>query len=216
MTSSFVETGHVQLVAVVGTVSWVVLGVLAWVGSGVTAAVVLHRRGHDLRSLLGLALVFGPLFVPLALDYVRHREPAARPIELCRTPTARRGAHVVVVVLGDGHDAADASALLDRLGPIGAVTVVTTIDFQTAERPDDDPVRMAAARRLAAAATFLHEPPPGRVLLPGTLEQGLRRFVDRRHDLVVVTGAIDEWGIERVSDALRLPVVLAPSTTGPR
>lgn len=195
---------------------WILVGVLAWTGCGVAAAVVLHRRGHDLRSLLGLALVLGPLFVPLAMDYVRSREPAARPIVLCRTPRPTRGAHVVVAVLGDGHDAADATAVLDRFGAVGAVTIVSTIDFQAAERPEDDPARVRAARRLAGAATLLHDPPPGRVLLPGTLSEGLRRFIDQRHDLVIVTGVSDDRGVEQVSDALQLPVVLAPSTIRPR
>lgn len=206
-------TWHPEFVAVIGTASWVALGMLVWSGSGVAAAVVLSRRGHDLRSLLGLALAFGPLFVPLAIDYVRWREPAARPVVLDRTPPATRGADVVVVVLGDGHDAADAAPVLGRLGPVGAVTIATPIDFQTAQRPADDPGRVEADRRVAAAATLLPHPPPGRVLLPGTLEEGLRRFVGRQHDLVVVTGAVDDRGVERASDTLGLPVVLAPSTT---
>lgn len=201
-----------EVLAVVTTLSWVGVGVAAWSGCGVVAAVVLHRRGHDLRSLLGLALVLGPLFVPLALEYTRSRESAAHPIVVLPTPTAA-GSHVVVVVLEDPHAAADAIRVLDRFGPVGSVTLVTPIDFQTADRPAHDDGRVEAERRLAAAATLLPDPPAGRVLLPGTLERGLPRFVDRRHDLVVVTGARADVGTERLSDVLGLPVVVTPTTT---
>lgn len=216
MSRSLSASLPIEVVAIAGTASWVVLGIVAWTACGVAAALVLQRRGHDLQSLLGLAVVFGPMFVPLAIHYVRWREPAARPIVLCETPTGVRGTDLVVAILGDGHDAADAAAVLGRFGPLGSITLVTPIDYETADRPDDDPGRVAAARRLAAAATLLHDPPPGRVLLPGLLEDGLRQFVTRDHDLVVVTGAVEDRGVERVSDVLGLPVVLAPSTTRQR
>ena len=189
---------------------WLGVGALAWVAAGVGTAIVLERRGHDLRSLLGLAVVLGPLFVPLGLEFVRRREPTARPIHLDPVPVPTTGLHAVVAVLGAPESVADALPVLASYGKVTAVTLARTIDYETAERRVPDDARRRAEQDLAAAATFLTDPRPARVLVPGTPETALARLVSRDHDLIVITGAIEDVGAERLSDLVGVPVVVAP------
>lgn len=190
--------------------AWLVVGVVAWVASGVAAAVVLSRRGHHLRSLLGLAVVLGPLFLPLALEFVRRREPAARPIHLDPRPRAGTGRHAIVALLGDPESVVDALPVLASFGSITALTLAAPIDYESADRVTPDEVRRDAERRLTAAATFLTEVTPARVLVPGTPETALARLVEEEHDLIVITGATADVGAERLSAEVGVPVVVAP------
>lgn len=189
---------------------WLGLGILAWITSGVAAAVVLGRRGHHLQSLLGLAVVLGPLFVPLAWEFVQRREPAARPIALDPTPRPGAGRHAIVAVLGEAESIVDALPVLDSFGSITALTLAAPIDYESADRSGADEVRRAAERRLTAAAAFLTDVTPTRVLVPGTPEGALGRLVGPQHDLIVITGATEDVGAERLSDVVGIPVVVAP------
>jgi hypothetical protein len=189
---------------------WVTVAILAWALAGVGAAILLGRRGHHLRSLLGLAVVLGPLFLPLAWEFVRNREPAARVIALDPPPVGGGGGHAVVAVLGMPESVVDALPVLESFGPIGAVTLVATIDFESADRAGWDEVKDDAERRLTAAAAFVTDLRPSRVLAPGTLETALGRFVTADHDLIVVTGATSDVGSERLSAGVGIPVVVAP------
>ena len=189
---------------------WVGIGVVAWVGSGVAAAWVLSRRGHDLRSVLGLAVVLGPLFLPLALEFVRRREPAARTLRIDPRPRAGTGRHAIVALLGDPESVVDALPVLASFGSVAALTLAAPIDYESADRTAPDEVRREAERRLTAAATFLTDPPPSRVLVPGTPETALARLVDPDHDLIVITGATEDVGAERLSVLVGIPVVVAP------
>lgn len=193
---------------------WIGLGVLAWIGSGVLAAYLLGRRGHDLRSLLGLAVVFGPLFVPLAWEFAQRREPAARPIRLDPPPAAGTGQHAIVAVLGAPESIVDALPVLASFGTFTALTIAAPIDYESAGRDAPDDARRAAARRLTAAATFLTDVTPSRVLVPGNPETALARLVEPEHDLIVITGATTDVGAERLSAAVGIPVVVAPRQRG--
>lgn len=189
---------------------WLGVGAVAWVAAGVGTALALERRGHHLRSLLGLAVVLGPLFVPLALEFVRRREPAARPIRLDPPPEAGDGRHAVVAVLGDAEAVVDALPVLDSFGSVTALTLAALIDYESADRAVTDDLRREAERRLSAAATFLTDPAPSRVLVPGTPEVALARLVGPDHDLIVLTGVSEDVGAERLSDMVGVPVVVAP------
>lgn len=52
---------------------------LVWVMTGIAAALVLRQRGHHFGSTAALGLVFGPLFIPLAVQYRRARQSEAGP-----------------------------------------------------------------------------------------------------------------------------------------
>lgn len=189
---------------------WLGVGVVAWVGSGVAAALVLSRRGHDLRSVLGLAVVLGPLFLPLALEFVRHREPVARAISLDPRPRDGSGGHAIVALLGEAESVVDALPVLASFGSVTALTLAAPIDYESADRAAPDDVQREAERRLTAAATFLTEPIPARVMVPGTAETALARLVEPEHDLIVLTGATEDVGAERLSAVVGVPVVVAP------
>lgn len=189
---------------------WLGVGVLAWVASGVVVAIVLSRRGHHLRSVLGLAVVLGPLFLPLALEFVRRREPAARPIALDPRPRPGTGQHAIVAVLGEPESVVDALPVLASFGSVTALTLAAPIDYESADRAHPDEVRREAERRLTAAATFLTDVTPSRVLVPGTPETALARLVEPEHDLIVITGATEDVGSERLSAVVGIPVVVAP------
>ena len=189
---------------------WLVVGACAWVATGVVAALVLQRRGHHLRSLLGLAVVLGPLFVPLAWEIAGRREAEARPIALDPAPEAGRGRHAIVAVLGAPESVVDALPVLADFGSVTAITLAAPVDYETAERAADDELQREVEHRLTAAAAFLTDVVPARVLVPGAPWSALARLVGPEHDLVVITGARVDVGAERLSDEVGLPVVVAP------
>lgn len=198
------------VLAITASQSWLLGCAVVWVALGVGAALWLSRRGHHLRSLLGLAVVLGPFFLPLALEFVRRREPAARPISLDPAPRAGAGRHAIVAVLGPPESIVDALPVLESFGGVSAMTLASCIDFESADRADWDEVKAGAERRLSAAATFLTDVVPSRVLVPGTPETALARLVDADHDLIVITGATEDVGAERLSALVGIPVVVAP------
>ena len=199
-----------EVVALAAAPLWIGAGVLVWVASGVVAAYVLGRRGHHLRSLIGLAVVLGPLFVPLAWDFARRREPAAVPINLDPAPRPGTGRHAIVALLGAPESVVDALPVLASYGAFTAITLAAPIDYESADRSASDEGRVAAERRLSAAATFLTDVTPARVLVPGTPETALARLVGPEHDVIVITGATHDVGAERLSAAVGIPVVVAP------
>ena len=198
------------VLAVSAAEAWLAVGALAWVSAGVAAAATLARRGHHLRSLLGLGLVLGPLFVPLAVEFVRRREPACRPIALDPPAAAGAGRHAIVAVLGAPESVVDALPILASFGTMSALTLATTIDYESAGRGATDEVRTAAERRVTAAAAFLTDVVPSRVLVPGPPAAALARLVAPDHDVIVITGATQDVGSERLSAEVGIPVVVAP------
>ena len=199
-----------MVLAVSSAQAWLALGAVAWTSMGVAAAVTLARRGHHLRSVLGLAVALGPLFVPLAIEFVRRREPAVRRIDLDPPPRAGLGRHAIVAVLGAPESVVDALPVLSSFGPVAALTLAATIDYETAGRGVDDEVRTAAERRLSAAAVFVTEVTSSRVLVPGRPETALARLVEPDHDLIVLTGVTSDVGAERLSAVVGIPVIVAP------
>lgn len=188
--------------------------VATWMTVGGAAALALQRRGHDLRSLLGLGLVLGPLFVPLAVEFVRRREPATTPISVADGHGDRDGRRAYVVVLGDPDDAADALPVLRRFDDVGEVTLVGLIDFESAQRATWDETKAVASARLEQAAQVLREFAPGRALAPGRIDTAIGSLPLRPDDVVVVVGDAATGDLERAGNVAGVPLIRVPANSG--
>lgn len=184
---------------------------LAWIAVGAIAALALERRGHDLRSVIGLAAVLGPLFLPMAVTYVRDRDPHTRAIELVPTPEAP-GRRAIVVLLGPSEAVADALPVLDSIDQLGSLTLAAVIDYDAAQRPEWDDQKDAARRRLRQAMALLGGREVGLVLVPGTVERGLPEITASPDDVIVLVGDSAARGAERLSGSAGVPVITAPPT----
>lgn len=168
--------------------------VMGWVCSGLLTAYLLRRRGHEFVPAAVLGLVFGPLFIPLAVDAVRHRERAVRPVHL--SPGAPGGGPVDVLVGLDG--AADSVALaraaVQLLGPrIGRLTLARAVEFESAERNDWFDAKGEAALELELTSVLLPGYVPSTVLLPGDPRKALVAHASAEGYDVIVVVASRKW-----------------------
>jgi nucleotide-binding universal stress UspA family protein len=133
-----------------------VLLVLAvvWLAIGVVTAIVMGRRGHDPFVWLLLAIMLGPLALPLAVTADRH-PGLLRPRRLL--PGAPAGGRVDLLVGIDGsqHAAAALDAALDLLGPrLGRLTLAAVTDVDASVAHDQEEARLhQELRRQAERAT---------------------------------------------------------------
>ena len=164
---------------------------VAWACTGVLTAYLLRRRGHDFAPAAVLGVVFGPLFIPLALDAVRHRERAVRPVRL--SPGVPAGGPVDVLIgLDDGADpVAPVQVALGLLGArIGRLTLARAVDFESAESDDWFDAKGAAALELELTSVLLPWHAPSTVLLPGDPAKALlAHAADDGYHLVVVVAS---------------------------
>lgn len=160
--------------------------VLAWGLFGVSTAFLMGRRGHQPFMWLVLAIVFGPLVLPLAVNALRHDRPGL----FERLSRGRPGTGSVDVLVGiDGSVEAE-KALGSAIGMLGArlgrLTLAAVVDYDIAagsslaeenDRAKDDLVRAANATALG----------PETILLSGRPAEALRKHaVEQGYALIVV------------------------------
>lgn len=160
--------------------------VLAWGLFGVSTAFLMGRRGHQPFMWLVLAIVFGPLVLPLAVNALRHDRPGL----FERLSRGRPGTGSVDVLVGiDGSVEAE-KALGSTIGMLGArlgrLTLAAVVDYDIAagsslaeenDRAKDDLVRAANATALG----------PETILLSGRPAEALRKHaVEQGYALIVV------------------------------
>ena len=146
---------------------------VVWAAAGIVAAVVLRQRGHHFASTAALGLVFGPLFIPLAVRYARARNnPACRgPIVVAAGMTGSGPVDVLVGLVGESPDVSAVLPVLRSLGErLGRLTVARVLTF---ELMLDEAERTRAALELSCSALFLHEHDPQLVLLGGHIRHAL-------------------------------------------
>lgn len=188
----------------------------AWASSGLIAAYVLGRRGHEFRTMAVLGCVLGPLFIALAVDIVRHDEDRVRPIVL--SAGARAGGPVDILVGLDGSRASPAAlrSVLEMLDSrVGRVTLARAIDFQSASDDDWSDAKGSAALELKVWASCVPGQEPARVLVPGAPGQALPGYAVREgYHLLVLSGG---WrsrllrGRRPAMEAYDIPVVILPT-----
>lgn len=160
--------------------------ILAWMATGLVTAFVLSRQGHDGRSTGALGFVFGPLFVPLAME-ARKRRDEAEPVVVA---PGRRGdgpVDVLVVLDRSPADAPSVLPLLGMLGPqLGRLALARVLDFESMQ---DERERAEAELELSCGSLFLCEHEPAVVLLAGKPCDAPREYAaDNGYHLVVFVG----------------------------
>jgi len=154
--------------------TWQAITVAVWIGTGLITGVWMARRGHDWRWTI-VAVVLGPVFVPIALERVE-RNPRVAASGADGTPAPREATHGSRVLVGvDGSPESD-RALDTALGLLGRddglLVLAEVVSYDDAEADDPGAVRSAAvhldgaAARAAGAAVNLEvlAGPPGAAL----------------------------------------------------
>jgi nucleotide-binding universal stress UspA family protein len=159
---------------------------LAWGLLGVSTALVMGRRGHQPFMWLMLAIVFGPLVLPLAVNALLHDRPGL----FERLSSGRRGAGSVDVLVGtDGSPEAESAcrSAIQMLGSrLGRLTLAAVVDYDVAVGSGlaEENERARTGLMRTAEATGLR---PEALLLSGRPAEVLRKYaVEEGYDLIVV------------------------------
>lgn len=189
-----------------------------WLSTGLVVAYLLHRRGHEFRTMAVLGAVLGPLFIGLAVHYARNRERVA-PIPL--STGQRSGGPIDVLVGLDGGQGSpeELRAALRMFEPrLGRVTLARAIDFESADDDDWSDAKTAAAAELESWANCVSGSQPSTVLIPGPPEHALADYAVReRYDLLILAGG---WGTKVLhgrhpsAEELPIPVLILPPPFG--
>lgn len=192
----------------------------AWASTGLIAAYVLHRRGHEFRTLAVLGGVFGPLFIGLAIRLVRNTE-TTEPIVLSAGGEPTGAVDVVVALDGSTASPAALRSALQMFGArLGRIALARAIDFQSACDTDWSDAKAAAALELGAWASCVPGEEPAKVLVPGPPGRALPDYAVREgYDLLILAGG---WGASLLQgrgpavEASRIPVLIVPPPASPR
>src|SRR5690606_2198905 len=141
--------------------------IVVWVLIGVATGLWMARRGHDPRWTL-IAVILGPLFVPIAYERVERspRSIEAVPLERWGADTSDSGDLRVMVGYDGSTEAKDAlQTALHLFGSRGGVLeLVAVVSYDDGTDPDS-PVLRTAKQRLADAASGAGEVPVGYAVL---------------------------------------------------
>jgi nucleotide-binding universal stress UspA family protein len=190
-----------------------VIMVLLWLALGLGSGLYMVRRGYDQRWIY-IALVLGPLFVPIAIERVRGRpvQPEVEPV------SADDGVLRVLVGYDGSEDSQAALATTSRLfGPaLAELLVVQVVSYDAAEdleAPDLEEARRhvddaVASLDSAVAHGDVLAGPPAETLCRAALERGMDMLVigPRGGGLADrVLGSV----AEHVLDQAHLPVLVS-------
>lgn len=196
----------------------VVVVVAIWLAVGAGAALLMHRKGHDMFSWSILFTVLGPLAVPLAVS--AHRHPPRE------TPGRSHQGALDVLVGHDGSPAAD-RALLSAVDLFGSqmtsLTLAAVVDLEASTTVQGHETEREQTLRLQQLAGSLAVPcgPVETVILHGNPAQALARYaVAHGYELVVVgSDGRPPWRriiagsvARRLSMATPVPVFVGPRT----
>ena len=190
-----------------------VITVLLWIALGLGAGLWMVRRGHD-RRWVYLAVLMGPLFVPIAVERGR---PRPRVVGEHPVPVRNGGLRVMVGYDGSAESRAAVAAAHRLLGPCASTLVLAqVVSYEAAEHagyPDVNDAR----RQLAEAVTALGAPqadfevlagPPAETLCNLALEQDMDLLVVGRRGQGLSQRVLGSVAERIVKDA-RLPVLVA-------
>ncbi len=159
-----------------------------WLAIGLTAALVMGRKGHDPGTWGVIGAVLGPLVVPVA--WISLRRDATSGVAETLALGRSRGGPVNILVGIDGSTDAGAAehAAVDLLGNrLGRVVLATVVDPEDAQTIRGESDGTVDARRALAAASTTTALQPDTLILTGRPADALVRYaVDHDIDLIVV------------------------------
>lgn len=167
----------------------IALVLVLWVAIGLATGLWMARRGHDPWWTV-IAVVLGPLFVPIAVARVerlpRVADPGPQQAPAVAGETAR-GPRLLVGLDGSEDSISALERALDVFGDhYGAVVLTEVISYDANADTPGQPVD-AASERLAATAARLARPRVSYEVLAGPPVQTLRTFaIEQDMDVVVV------------------------------
>jgi nucleotide-binding universal stress UspA family protein len=161
---------------------------VVWLLTGAITGIWLARRGHDLRWI-PIALMLGPIFVPIALELADRGGPRrASPSDPSErsAPTAPR---ILVGLDGSAQAAAALDAATRLFAGTGEFVLAEVVPYEAAEDPERTGITSAKERLTAIAADV--EPaatPPRHEVLVGAPAEALAHFARQLDADVVVVG----------------------------
>lgn len=187
----------------------VALVVAVWIAVGLATAVVLRRRGHEFGPNAVLGAILGPAFVFLALDTIRRREHI-KPIELSPSSTAG-GKRLLIVAVGHVDDPASTFEMVpEAVGEIGPVTLAVPVEHEVAERVHRMDGSPPPSEDLDRIADTLSRYSPGRMMLPGRVEEAIPIGVSETGaDVVLLVGEGSSAVAPGLEDLLDATVIRA-------
>lgn len=169
-------------------VSWesIFIVALLWWSSGMTAASILYRRGHDGRHWLAICAIAGPLSLLLVVDQARFVEPQATPLTLTHADADADAGHGTTIVMPLVATGWVDNATLDPLGPIRRLAIAANVAFEHAG-DGWDPVNATSAGALADARDRFDGLHVELVVLPGRLPDALVAWAAEHAPATIVT-----------------------------
>jgi nucleotide-binding universal stress UspA family protein len=172
----------------------VTIFVAAWILIGLGTGLWMLRRGHDAKWTL-IAVMLGPLFVPIAFERVERSprlatsEPGGPPPPRAAAPS---GPRVFVGLDGSPESERALDVALNLLGPRCGMLVLAEVVGHDATEGDSHEAIDAALQRLAAAASRAARSCPADTsvryeVLAGPPGETLRQFAEEQEmDLLVI------------------------------
>src|ERR687897_539374 len=160
--------------------------VLGWALFGVSMALLMGRLGYRPFTWLILALVLGPLVLPVAGNTNRLDRP--RVIARLATGLDRRGGvDVIAGVDGSAESGTAIRSAIDLLGPrIGRLSIATVVDFDIAAMSPQSEEQRHARELLGRVAEPI-EPKPETIVLSGEPAEVLRKYAAvNGYELIVI------------------------------
>jgi hypothetical protein len=176
----------------VTAVTWepIAIVVALWWATGMTAASILYRRGHDGWHWMFICAAAGPLAGLIVADQARFVEPQSASLTLTRAhsvgDTVGDGVTVVVPAAALGH--VDAEAVASLTTPVARVVVVASAAYEhiTAGSHRGE---VTAANALDDARSRLGPLPVEVVVLPGPFADAVVARAAEHTPAVIVTAS---------------------------
>lgn len=161
---------------------------VVWFVTGAITGIWLARRGHDLRWI-PIALMLGPIFVPIALELADRGGPRrATASDPSDSPPTSGAPRVLVGLDGSTQSTAALDAAKRLFGETAELVLAEVVPYEAAEDPEQTAITSAEERLTAVAADA--EPvvtPLRHEVLVGAPAEALAHFAQQlRADAVVV------------------------------